>query len=48
MNYINNPNSKLYLDLDELKQDLNLIQGIHNMIVTMGAGDVWKITKDMI
>ena len=48
MNYINNPNSKLYLDLDELKQDLNLIQGSHNMIVTMGAGDVWKITKDMI
>lgn len=48
MNYINNPNSKLYLDSDELKQDLSLIKGSHNMIVTMGAGDVWKITKDMI
>ena len=48
MEYIQNKNSKLYLNSDDLKQDLALIKGDNNIIVTMGAGDVWKITKDMI
>lgn len=48
MNYIDNNNTKIYKDSNDLKQDLSLIQGDDNLIITMGAGDVWKITKDMI
>jgi UDP-N-acetylmuramate--alanine ligase len=48
MEYIINPNAKLYANSDDLIKDLNLIEGDNNIIVTMGAGDVWKITKDMI
>jgi UDP-N-acetylmuramate--alanine ligase len=48
MNYIVSPNAKLYADSADLIKDLNLIEGDNNVIVTMGAGDVWKITKDMI
>lgn len=48
MNYITNSNAKLYINSDDLVQDLSLIQGKNHIIVTMGAGDVWKITKNMI
>jgi UDP-N-acetylmuramate--alanine ligase len=48
MEYIVSPNAKLYADSADLIKDLNLIEGDDNIIVTMGAGDVWKITKDMI
>ena len=48
MEYIQNKNSKLYLNSDDLKQDLALIKGDNNVIVTMGAGDIWKITQGMI
>ncbi|MEY2986373.1 MAG: hypothetical protein RJB24_602 [Candidatus Parcubacteria bacterium] len=48
MNYIVSTNAKLYVDSADLIQDLSLIEGDNNVIVTMGAGDVWKITKDMI
>jgi len=48
MEYIVSPNTKLYANSDDLIKDLNLIEGDNNIIVTMGAGDVWKITKDMI
>ena len=48
MEYIINPNAELYANSDDLIKDLNLIEGDNNVIVTMGAGDVWKITKDMI
>jgi UDP-N-acetylmuramate--alanine ligase len=48
MNYITNSNAKLYSNSDDLIQDLSLIQGEDNIIVTMGAGDVWKITQNMI
>jgi UDP-N-acetylmuramate--alanine ligase len=48
MEYIVSPNAKLYADSADLIKDLNFIEGDNNIIVTMGAGDVWKITKDMI
>jgi UDP-N-acetylmuramate--alanine ligase len=48
MNYIDNTNAKIYTDSNALKQDLSLISGDNHIIITMGAGDVWKITKDMI
>lgn len=48
MEYIVSPNAKLYADSADLIKDLKLIEGDDNIIVTMGAGDVWKITKDMI
>lgn len=48
MEYIQNKNSKLYVNSDDLKQDLYLIKGDNSIIVTMGAGDVWKITQNMI
>ncbi|MEX0596885.1 MAG: Mur ligase family protein [Candidatus Paceibacterota bacterium] len=48
MKYIDNSKAKLYSNAEYLKQDLNLIIENNNIIVTMGAGDVWKITKDMI
>jgi UDP-N-acetylmuramate--alanine ligase len=48
MNYIDNINAIIYTDSNVLKQDLSHIKGDNNLIVTMGAGDVWKITKDMI
>jgi len=48
VNYIDNTNAKIYTNSNDLKQDLSLISGDNNIIITMGAGDVWKITKDMI
>ena len=48
MEHIGNKNARLYIDSDNLKQDLSQIQGNNNIIITMGAGDVWKITQDMI
>jgi len=45
---IDNTNAKIYTDSNELKQNLSLISGDNHIIITMGAGDVWKITKDMI
>lgn len=48
MEYIDNNNAKIYTDSDSLKKDLSIIQGDNNIIITMGAGDVWKITQDMI
>lgn len=48
MNYIDNNNAKIYTDSNSLKKDLYLIQGDNNIIITMGAGDIWKITQDMI
>ena len=48
MDFIQNKNSKLYVNLNDLKYDLSLIKGDNNIIITMGAGDVWKITKDMV
>lgn len=48
MNYIDNSNIKIYTDSNYLKKDLYLIQGDNNIIITMGAGDIWKITQDMI
>lgn len=48
MNYIDNSNTKIYTDSNYLKKDLYLIQGDNNIIITMGAGDIWKITQDMI
>lgn len=48
MNYIDNTNAKIYTDSNDLKQDLSLISGDNHIIITMGAGNVWKITKDMI
>lgn len=47
-NYIDNINIKIYTDSNDLKHDLSLIKGDNNIIITMGAGDIWKITKDMI
>ncbi len=46
--YIDSPNTILYSRADDLIRDLSLIQGVNNIIVTMGAGDVWKITRNMI
>jgi UDP-N-acetylmuramate--alanine ligase len=48
MEYIVSSNAKLYFKSDDVIKDLNLIERDDNIIVTMGAGDVWKITKDMI
>lgn len=48
MSYIDNSNTKIYTDSNYLKKDLCLIQGDNNIIITMGAGDIWKITQDMI
>lgn len=46
--FFNNQNIQLYNSFDELKLDINKINGTKNIILTMGAGDVWKITKDMV
>ncbi len=46
--FISNDRIKLYDKTEDLIKDINSIKGENNIIVTMGAGDVWKITKDMI
>lgn len=46
--FFTNKNVQLYNSFDELKLDIDKINGTKNIILTMGAGDVWKITKDMV
>lgn len=46
--FIQNKNITLYEDKSELISDLEQIQGPDSIIVTMGAGDVWKITQNML
>lgn len=46
--FIQNTNTTLYETASALISDLEQIQGPEAIIVTMGAGDVWKITQNMI
>lgn len=48
LKFFTNEKVKTYDSFDTLKSDLDKINGTENVIVTMGAGDVWKITKNMV
>ena len=46
--FIHNKNITIYETESVLISDLKQIQGPETIIVTMGAGDVWKITQNMV
>jgi UDP-N-acetylmuramate--alanine ligase len=46
--FIHNKNITIYETESVLIYDLKQIQGPETIIVTMGAGDVWKITQNML
>lgn len=46
--FIQNTNTTIYETESALISDLEQIQGPDMIIVTMGAGDVWKITQNMV
>jgi UDP-N-acetylmuramate--alanine ligase len=46
--FIQNTNTTIYETESALISDLEQIQGPDSIIVTMGAGDVWKITQNMV
>jgi UDP-N-acetylmuramate--alanine ligase len=48
LSFIHNKNIIIYEDKESLISDLAHIQGPDSIIVTMGAGDVWKITQNML
>lgn len=48
MKFFTNNKVQLYNSFDELQLDIDKINGKKNIILTMGAGDVWKIIKDMV
>jgi UDP-N-acetylmuramate--alanine ligase len=48
LSFIHNTNTTIYETVVTLISGLEQIQGPEAIIVTMGAGDVWKITQNMI